>query len=79
MDARIRTGAYRIVGTAREVTAQEGETIKRIANRILGPEMECYVEAYNGIKGDTPLTAGQTIKIPKLQWKKKKTTPETQN
>lgn len=73
MDARVRTGAYRIIGTAREVTAKEGETVKRIAQRILGPEMECYVEVYNGIKGDAPLTEGQTIKIPRLQFKKKKT------
>ena len=79
MDVRIRTGAYRIVGTAKEVTAKEGETIKQIAQRNFGSEMECYVEAYNGIKGDAPLTAGQIIKIPKLQWKKKKTNQETQN
>ena len=73
MDARVRTGAYRIVGTAKEVTVKEGETVRRIAHRVLGPEMECYVEVYNGIKADAPLTAGQTIKIPKLQLKKKKT------
>lgn len=79
MDARVRTGAYRIIGTAREVTAKEGETVKRIAQRILGPEMECYVEVYNGIKGDAPLTEGQTIKIPRLQFKKKKKTQETEN
>ena len=73
MSARVRTGAYRIVGTDREVTAKEGETVGRIARRVLGPEMECYVEVYNGIKADVPLKAGQTIKIPKLQLKKKKT------
>ena len=73
MDARVRTGAYRIVGTDREVTAKEGETVGRIARRALGPEMECYVEVYNDIKADVPLKAGQTIKIPKLQLKKKKT------
>ena len=73
MDARVRTGAYRIVGTAKEVTVKEGETVRRIAHRALGPEMECYVEVYNGIKADAPLTAGQTLKIPKLELKKKKT------
>ena len=73
MDARVRTGAYRIVGTAQEVKVKEGETLTRIAHRILGPEMECYVEVYNGLKANTPLTVGQTIKIPKLELKKKKT------
>lgn len=72
MDARIRTGAYRIVGTAKEVTVKEGETVQRIAQRHLGPGMECYVEAYNGIKGTTPLTPGQKLKIPQIQLKKKK-------
>jgi hypothetical protein len=31
--------------------------------------MECYVEAFNG--GITELREGQTIKIPKLELKKK--------
>ena len=79
MDARVRTGAYRIVGMAQEVKAKEGETIIRISRNIFGPDMECYVEVYNGIKGNTPLTAGQTIKIPKLERKKKKVNQEIQN
>ena len=72
MDARVRTGAYYIVGTAQEVKVKEGETLKRIAHRHLGPDMECYIEVYNGINASTPLTVGQIIKIPKLAYKKKK-------
>ena len=72
MDGRVRTGAYRIVGTAEEVKAKEGETVGRISRRYLGPDMECYVEVYNGLKASTQLKAGQTIKIPKLEVKKLK-------
>ena len=72
MDGRVRTGAYRIVGTAEEVQAKEGETVGRISRRYLGPDMECYVEVYNGLKASTQLKAGQTIKIPKLEVKKLK-------
>ena len=72
MDNRVRYGAYRIVGTAQEVKVKEGDNLKKIANRILGPDMECYIEVYNGMNSNTELKAGQTIKIPKLEWKKKK-------
>ena len=72
MDGRVRTGAYRIVGTATEVKVKAGETVKRISNRHLGPDMECYVEVYNGVKANTVLQEGQILKIPKLELKKKK-------
>ena len=72
MDVRIRTGAYRIVGTDQVIKARAGDTISRIARRTLGEGMECYIEVYNGISAKTPLQAGQEVKIPKLQWKKKK-------
>jgi hypothetical protein len=49
-----------------------GETTARIAKRTLGAGMECYIEVYNGIKSNADLKEGQTIKIPKLEWKKKK-------
>lgn len=68
-DPRVRTGAYRIVGVANTVTVRSGQTIKSISKAYLGPGMECYVEAFNG--GITELKEGQTIKIPKLQHKKK--------
>ena len=73
MDARVRTGAYRIVGTEKVVKVKEGDNIRRIAQRTLGPDMECYLEVYNGLKAASPLKIGQEIKIPKLQLKKKKT------
>ncbi len=67
-DVRIRTGAYRIVGVAEVVTAREGQTIEAISKRYFGPGMECYVEALNG---SGKLKAGQKVKIPKLELKKK--------
>ena len=79
MDGRVRTGAYRIVGTAEEVQAKEGETVGRISRRYLGPDMECYVEVYNGLKASTQLKAGQTIKIPKLEVKKPKKKKSSKN
>ena len=72
MDNRVRYGAYRIVGTAQEIKVREGDNLKKIANRTLGPDMECYIEVYNGMNSKTELKAGQTIKIPKLELKKKK-------
>ena len=72
MDVRVQTGAYRIVGTDRVVKAKEGETLLKISRRNLGPDMECYVEVYNGLKASSILKVGQEIKIPKLQLKKKK-------
>ena len=72
MDARVRTGAYRIVGTEKVVKVKEGDNLRRIAQRTLGPDMECYLEVYNGLKAASPLKIGQEIKIPKLQLKKKK-------
>lgn len=68
-DARVRTGAYRIVGVAEVVTARESQTIEAISKRYFGPGMECYVEALNG---SGKLKAGQKVKIPKLELKKKK-------
>ena len=72
MDARVRTGAYRIVGTEKVVKVKEGDNLRRIAQRTLGPDMECYLEVYNGLKATSPLKIGQEIKIPKLELKKKK-------
>ena len=68
-DARVRTGAYRIIGVSAVVTAREGQTIKSLSQKYLGPGMECYVEALNGT---SLLTPGQKVKIPKLELKKKK-------
>jgi chemotaxis protein histidine kinase CheA len=72
MDVRVRLGAYRIVGTDKTVKVKEGENLVKISRRYLGPDMECYLEVFNNIKASTPLKVGQEIKIPKLEWKKKK-------
>ena len=71
-DARVRLGAYRIVGTAQEVTVQAGQTFYGICRAYLGPDMECYVEVYNNLPPNAQVKAGQKIKIPKLQLKKRK-------
>ena len=71
-DARVRLGAYRIVGTAQEVTVQAGQTFYGICRAYLGPDMECYVEVYNDLPPNAQVKAGQKIKIPKLQLKKRK-------
>lgn len=68
-DARVRTGAYRIIGVSEVVTAREGQTVKSLSQKYLGPGMECYVEALNGT---SQLKPGQKVKIPKLELKKKK-------
>ena len=68
-DARVRTGAYRIIGVAQTITVGAGQTLEQISTRYLGSGMECYVEALNG---KNTVKAGQKIKIPKLELKKKK-------
>lgn len=72
MDARVKTGAYRIIGTDTVLKAKAGDDVARICKRTIGPGMECYLEVYNGISSGTALKAGQEIKIPKLELKKKK-------
>ena len=71
-DARVRTGAYKIVGIAHVVTVTKGQTLYSLSKSMLGPGMECYIEAVNGNVKE--LKEGQKIKIPKLELKKTKTT-----
>lgn len=68
-DPRVRTGAYRIVGVDQVVTVSEHQTMATLSKRYLGPGMECYIEALNGI---STIKSGQKVKIPKLELKKKK-------
>lgn len=68
-DARVRTGAYDIIGVDKTVTVQSGQTLKSISKAYLGPDMECYIEALNGV---TEVSAGDEVKIPKLKLRKKK-------
>ena len=69
MDVRVRTGAYRIVGVDRVVKVRAGQTLKSITRANLGEGMECYVEVLNGVKSVQP---GDSLKIPKLKWRKKR-------
>lgn len=71
-DSRVRTGAYRIVGTDYVETVREGDNLTRISKRTLGEGMECYIEVYNDLKATSELKKGQEIKIPKVEWKRKK-------
>ena len=71
-DSRVRTGAWRIVGTAQVYKVKEGETLKLISRRFLGPDMDCYIEVYNNLTADSPLKAGQELKIPQLKHKNAK-------
>lgn len=67
-DARVRTGAYRIVGVAQTVTVKKGQTLSSLSKLYLGPGMECYVEALNACSA---VQEGQKVKIPKLELKKR--------
>lgn len=67
-DARVRTGAYYIIGVKTSVKVRAGQTLSSISKYYLGPGMECYVEAINGI---SEVKEGQVIKIPELRIKHK--------
>ena len=67
-DVRVRTGAYRIIGVSKTIVVKAGETMSSISRKTLGPDMECYVEAINEKK---EVKAGESIKIPLLELKKK--------
>ena len=72
MDARVRTGAYKITGLDREVKVRAGDNLKRIARRELGSDdMVCYIEVFNKMNASAELKEGQTIKIPALKLKKR--------
>ena len=71
-DERVRLGAYRIVGLDHEVKVLQGQTFYSICRAHLGPDMECYIEVYNDLPRNPQIKAGQVIKIPKLQLKKRK-------
>ena len=71
-DERVRLGAYRIVGTKEIVEVQAGQTFYSICKAHLGPDMQCYVEVYNDLPQNPKVKVGQKIKIPQLQWKKRR-------
>lgn len=68
-DTRVRTGAYIIVGVAKTVTVQPGQTLSSISKAYLGEGMECYVEVLNNRHS---VKAGEKLKIPQLKLKPRK-------
>ncbi|MDY4925228.1 MAG: HU family DNA-binding protein [Prevotella sp.] len=68
-DTRVRTGAYIIVGVAKTVTVQPGQTLASISKAYLGEDMECYVEVLNNRHS---VKAGEKLKIPQLKLKPRK-------
>ena len=68
-DTRVRTGAYIIVGVAKTVTVQPGQTLASISKAYLGEGMECYVEVLNNRHS---VKAGEKLKIPQLKLKPRK-------
>ena len=68
-DARVRTGAYRIVGVKQVVKVKHGQTLSSISRLYLGPGMECYIEVMNK---DKELKEGDRVKIPELKRKHRK-------
>lgn len=67
--AMVKTGAYRIVGTANTITVKRGETLRKISRFYLGEGMECYIQVHNGIDD---IKEGMKLKIPRLELKRKK-------
>ena len=68
-DARVRTGAYRIVGVKQVIKVKRGQTLSSISRLYLGPGMECYIEVMNKNK---ELKEGDKVKIPELKRKHRK-------
>ena len=68
-DTRVRTGAYIIVGVAKTVTVQPGQTLSSISKAYLGEGMECYVEVLNNSHS---VKVGEKLKIPQLKLKPRK-------
>ena len=68
-DVRVRTGAYIIVGVAKVVTVQPGQSLASISKAYLGEGMECYVEMLNNCH---TVKAGDKLKIPEVKLKPRK-------
>ena len=68
-DVRVRTGAYIIVGVAKVVTVQRGQSLASISKAYLGEGMECYVEVLNNCH---TVKAGDKLKIPEVKLKPRK-------
>lgn len=67
-NAMAKTGAYRIVGTAKTITVKKGDTMERLSRLYLGEGMSCYIQLHNGV---AEVSEGMRLKIPKLELKKR--------
>ena len=67
-NAMVKTGAYRIVGTAKTITVKKGDTMERLSRLYLGEGMSCYIQLHNGV---AEVSEGMRLKIPKLELKKR--------
>ena len=67
-NAMVKTGAYRIVGTAKTITVKKGDTMERLSRLYLGEGMSCYIQLHNGV---AEVNEGMRLKIPKLELKKR--------
>lgn len=63
-DARIRYGAYNIIGVDRVVVLKKGETMEKYSRKTLGADMVGYFQVLNGRK---TMQAGDTMKVPKVE------------
>ena len=67
-NAMVKTGAYRIVGTAKTITVKKGDTMERLSRLYLGEGMSCYIQLHNGV---AEVSECMRLKIPKLELKKR--------
>ena len=63
-DARIRYGAYNIIGIDRIVVLKKGETMEKYSRKTLGADMVGYFQVLNGRK---TMQAVDTMKVPKVE------------
>ena len=63
-DARIRYGAYNIVGVERVIVLRKGQTMASISRKTLGADMIGYFQVLNGRNS---MKAGDTLKIPRVE------------
>lgn len=68
-DPRVRIGGYDIVGIDTVVTLRAGQTMQSYCTHTLGKDMVVYFQALNGCDS---MQAGDRMKVPKVQWRKKK-------
>lgn len=63
-DRRIRYGAYDIIGIEKTVVLKRGQTMQSYSRRALGPDMVAYFQVLNNA---TTMSAGDTMKVPKVE------------